>query len=284
MDEDRREGYASAGGWQPEIVPSTTAQACPPSAQAPYWGAEPVAGPPFASPYAPGASWAPPLAPQYPVTLSAPAVGPRRRGKPLKGALIVIGATLGAICAFAVAIPTFLAVQASTTGKSWFSGGVPGWPTISVRGLPTDGSLKHAWATPGPSYGPGDGPFLALIQINTPADWTSSRSTQEWLSATEQRLTAQGVGQATMVQLSDGSPALQWTRPDHPVGEPSVDITDFVLFAQDGAGLFMVYFSAPSQDFSSDLVKVQPVMFSFKGTANKSAVPNNVQHKAEGVA
>lgn len=278
---------APAGGqrsWQPVIGALATAPpagddraiatapapapAWPVAEPAPYdYSYSPTTAPAGAPSYAPGPALGPGWPPSPPDAY-LPAQLPRSAvPKKRTIALIVGGVVLVALVLVALAVPTFRAVEAKQAGTAWFTGGVPGWPTISVNGTKTDGALVEAWAVPGPMFA-GEGPFLAVIKLQTPADWVAGQTTTQWLLGTQQRLLAQGVGQAQMVTLADGSPALQWTRADHPLDLPNVDITDYVLFAQRDNGFYMVYFATETPDFTSELSVARPVMFNFKGTGN----------------
>jgi hypothetical protein len=182
----------------------------------------------------------------------------------VKKVLIVAAAVVGAMFMLgilaAVAIPTFLTVKEAVSGNAWFNGGVPGWPTVNVPGMnsTSTGTVVETWEVQGANFS-GPGPYMAVVRLNRqlPADETAA----QYLSSVAQQLESDG-NDADVTALTDGSPAVQWTKADG----FGLGSSDYYLYAKDGSSLYFVYLVASNKDFSRALNIAKPVMFNFKGT------------------
>lgn len=150
-------------------------------------------------------------------------------------------------------------------GTTWFRGGVPGWDDVSLKGWSAeDGNLLHAWAVPGPRFGP-DRPFLAVARLMgvVPA----GESARSVLQAEQAALVGNNsVTDAQLVALDDGAPGLLWTNPDRLNAAPNIPLTDYSLFALRGESLYGVFFETTTAAFAGERQDVQKVMLSFKAT------------------
>jgi len=173
--------------------------------------------------------------------------------------LAVVGALFMAAILAAIAIPTFLSVEATASGTAWFNRGVPGWPTVNLTGLNTsNGTFVESWEVQGANFS-GPGPYMAVVRLSRqlPAGETAT----QYFSNVAQQLASNG-DDADLTALTNGSPAAEWTKADG----FGVGSSDYYLYAKDGSSLYMVYLEASTQDFPHALHIAKPVMFNFKGT------------------
>jgi hypothetical protein len=205
-------------------------------------------------------AYEPPVYPTYGLSFNPTETAPRSI---VKRALIVAAAGAGALLMLAilaaVAIPTFLSVKAASSGTAWFNGGVAGWPSVNATDLNfSDGKVVGTWKVQGASFR-GPGPYMAVIR--TSGQLPSGETARQYFSAVAQQLQSDG-DDADLTSLSNGSPAVEWTKP---VGF-GAGSSDYYLYANDGPSLYMVYLEASAQDFLKALDIAKPVMFNFKGT------------------
>ncbi|HXR21095.1 MAG TPA: hypothetical protein VN786_00930 [Acidimicrobiales bacterium] len=239
-----------ASQWPPEAAAGTQGYGAAPAYGAPQYGV-PVYGAPAGGPPA-----YPYLGPTYnPASTSQSSVAKRI----LVAACVGVGVLFMAAILAAVAIPTFLTVKAASAGNGWFNGGVPGWPTVTVPGMnSTSGAVVETWEVQGADFS-GPGPYMAVVRLSRqlPVGETAA----QYLSNVAQQLESDG-DDAGLIALTNGSPAVQWTKVDG-FGAGS---SDYYLYAKDGSSLYFVYLVASTQDFQKALDIAKPVMFNFKGT------------------
>ncbi len=241
-----------ASQWPPEAAAGTQGYGEAPAYGAPQYGAPvysaPADGPP-AYPY---------LGPTYKPASESPSSIAKRI---LVAACVGVGVLFMAAILAAVAIPTFLTVKAVSAGTGWFNGGVPGWPTVKVPGMnsTSSGAVVETWEVQGADFS-GPGPYMAVVRLSRqlPVGETAA----QYLSNVAQQLESAG-DDADLTALTNGSPAVQWTKVDG-FGAGS---SDYYLYAKDGSSLYFVYLVASARDFQKALDIAKPVMFNFKGTS-----------------
>jgi hypothetical protein len=166
---------------------------------------------------------------------------------------------------FAVAVPTVLSVQATATGKAWFTGGVPSdWVPTQVGDVPSTIRLVAGWRTPGPTYGK-DAPFVMVSQLGTRGP---TLGTAQWLTNVARVLSSQG-WQPRHVTLSDGAPALTASEPGGggvAPGAPGVTMSLYVLYAKHANVLCFVAFQTDAADYQSEEPAVATVFNNFVGS------------------
>ena len=239
-------GATPAGSqWPPEAAAGTQGYGTP-AYGAPMYGT-PGDGPPV-YPY---------LGPTYNPASTAPSSVAKR--------VLVIASVGGGVLFMAailaaVAIPTFLTVKAASAGTAWFNGGVPGWPTVTVPGMnsTSSGTVVETWEVQGANFS-GPGPYMAVVRLSRQLP-VGEKATQ-YLSNVSQRLESDG-DDADLTALTNGSPAVQWTKVDG----SGAGSSDYYLYAKDGSSVYFVYLVATTQDFRQALDIAKPVMFNFKGT------------------
>ncbi|HUC15169.1 MAG TPA: hypothetical protein VMS00_12020, partial [Acidimicrobiales bacterium] len=180
---------------------------------------------------------------------------------------LIIGGVIAALVLViaglvAIALPTYNGI----TGRTWFNGGVPGWPTIRVTNFPSNGAtLLQAWKVPGPTVGPSK-PFLQVARLKSgPA---GGETATQYLLENLQYLRTHGPGSGGLVTIDDGAPGLEWTRPTPLANAPGLGITSFWLYAVRGSSVYWIAFQTDSQDYASELPAVEAVMLNFKATGH----------------
>ncbi len=245
-----------ASQWPPEAAAGTQGYGAAPAYGAPQYGA-PVYGVPMYGAPADGPPAYPYLGPAYnPASASPTSIAKRI----LVAACVGVGVLFMVAILAAVAIPTFLTVKAASAGTGWFKGGVPGWPTVTVPGMgsTSSGAVVETWEVQGADFS-GPGPYMAVVRLSRqlPVGETAA----QYLSNVAEQLESDG-DDADLTALTNGSPAVQWTKVDG-FGAGS---SDYYLYAKDGSSLYFVYLVASTQDFQKALEIAKPVMFNFKGT------------------
>ncbi len=148
-------------------------------------------------------------------------------------ACVGVGVLFMAAILAAVAIPTFLSVKAASAGTGWFNGGVPGWPTVTVPGMnsTSSGAVVETWEVQGADFS-GPGPYMAVVRLSRqlPVGETAG----QYLSNVAEQLESDG-DDADLTALTNGSPAVQWTKVDG----FGVGSSDYYLYAKDGSKLVL---------------------------------------------
>ncbi len=242
--------------WPPEAAAGTQGYGAAPAYGAPEYGA-PIYGAPIYGARGDG----PPAYPYLGATYNPASTSPSSIAKRvLVTACVVVGVLFMAAILAAVAIPTFLTVKAASAGTAWFNGGVPGWPTVTVPGMnsTSSGAVVETWEVQGADFS-GPGPYMAVVRLSR--QLPVGEKAAQYLSNVAQQLESDG-DDADLTVLSNGSPAVQWTKVDG----FGVGSSDYYLYAKDGSNLYFVYLVASTQDFQKALDIAKPVMFNFKGT------------------
>ena len=245
-----------ASQWPPEAAAATQGYGPAPAYGAPQYG-PPINGAPMYGAPADG----PPAYPYLGPTYKSPSATPSSIAKRILVAVCVgFGVLFMVAILAAVAIPTFLSVKAVSAGTGWFNGGVPGWPTVTVPGMnsTSSGAVVETWEVQGADFS-GPGPYMAVVRLSRqlPVGETAG----QYLSNVAEQLESDG-DDADLTALTNGSPAVQWTKLDG-FGAGS---SDYYLYAKDGSSLYFVYLVASTEDFQKALDIAKPVMFNFKGT------------------
>lgn len=182
-----------------------------------------------------------------------------RPRRPLfRGVAVVLAASLVGLLVY-ISIPSG---PSRTPGDQWFSGGVPGWEDVSLHGWPQGGgTVLHAWAVPGPRFGP-DHPFMAVVQAGSRP--VAQRPDAYLASLLTEDRQADPYVRGELVKLDDGAPGLLWSAPARLQALPGARLVNLSLYALHGQDLYWVLFETTTSAFRAERGEVQRVMLAFR--------------------